>query len=105
MIPFSKKNILKEEAFVWLLVRTHTEHRYRRHRLLETHLIKFCGKEKHNAKILSIYLSEFDEKSQNYSSIKVHVRWSLAVLVSSSVSSPEILAMLTYSLLNGFLYL
>ena len=43
----------------------------------ETHLIKFYGKEKHNAKILSIYLSEFDEKSQNYSSIKVHVKWSL----------------------------
>ena len=43
----------------------------------ETHLIKFYGNEKHNAKILSIYLSEFDEKSQNYSSIKVHVKWSL----------------------------
>ena len=28
-------------------------------------------------KILSIYLSEFNEKSQNYSSIKVYVKWSL----------------------------
>ena len=38
---------------------------------------QFYGKEKHNAKILSIYLSELDEKSQNYSSIKVYVKWSL----------------------------
>ena len=37
----------------------------------------FYGKEKHNAKILSIYLSEFNEKAQNYSSINVHVKWSL----------------------------
>ena len=37
----------------------------------------FYGKEKHNAKILSIYLSKFNEKAQNYSSIKVHVKWSL----------------------------
>ena len=43
----------------------------------ETHPIKFYGKEKHNAKILSIHLSEFDEKLQNYSSIKVYVKWSL----------------------------
>ena len=43
----------------------------------ETHPIKFYGNEKHNAKILSIYLSKFDEKSQNYPSIKVHVKWSL----------------------------
>ena len=43
----------------------------------ETHPIKFYGEEKHNAKILSIYLSKFDEKSQNYPSIKVHVKWSL----------------------------
>ena len=43
----------------------------------ETHLIQFYRKEKHNANILSIYLSKFDEKSQNYSSIKVHVKWSL----------------------------
>ena len=35
------------------------------------------GKEKHNAKILSIYWSKFDEKSQNYPSIKVQVKWSL----------------------------
>ena len=33
-------------------------------------------KEKHNAKILSIYLSKFNKKAQNYSSIKVHVKWS-----------------------------
>ena len=38
------------------------------------------AKEKHNAKILSIYLSKFYEKSQNYSSIKVHVKWSLGEL-------------------------
>ena len=44
---------------------------------IETHPIKFYGKEKHNAKILSIYLSEFDEKSQSYSSINVYVKWSL----------------------------
>ena len=37
-------------------------------------------KEEHNAKILSIYLSEFDEKSQNYLSIKVHVKLSLGEL-------------------------
>ena len=43
----------------------------------ETHPIKFFGNEKHNAKILSIYLSKFDEKSQNYPSIKVHVKWYL----------------------------
>ena len=46
----------------------------------ETHPIEFYGKEKHNAKILSIYLSEFDEKSQNYPSIKVYVKWSLGEL-------------------------
>ena len=39
--------------------------------------IKFYGKEKHNAKILSIYFSKFDKRSQNYLSIKVHVKWSL----------------------------
>ena len=54
----------------------------------ETHPIKLYGNEKHNAKILSIYLSKFDEKSQNYPSIKVHMKWSLG---SSSVSLPEIL--------------
>ena len=54
----------------------------------ETHLIKFYGKEKHNAKILSIYLIKFDKKSQNYSSIKVHVKWSLGEF---DVSLPEIL--------------
>ena len=43
----------------------------------ETHPIKLYGNEKHNAKILSTYLSKFDEKSQNYASIKVHVKWSL----------------------------
>ena len=43
----------------------------------ETHPIKFYGKEKHNAKILSIYLSKFHKKSQNYPSIKVHAKWSL----------------------------
>ena len=68
----------------------------------ETHLIKFYGKEKHNAKILSMYLSKFNEKAQNYSSIKVHVKWSLGEFERSLVSSSE--AILTYSLLNGFLY-
>ena len=43
----------------------------------ETHLMKFYGNETHNAKILSIYLSNFNEKEQNYSSIKVHLKWSL----------------------------
>ena len=43
----------------------------------ETHPIKFYGKEKHNAKVLSIYLNKFDEKSQNYPSIKVHAKWAL----------------------------
>ena len=43
----------------------------------ETHPIKFYGNEKYNAKILSMHLSKFDEKSQNYPSIKVHVKWSL----------------------------
>ena len=43
----------------------------------ETHPIKFYGKEKHNAKVFSIYLSKFDEKSQNYLLINVHVKWSL----------------------------
>ena len=44
---------------------------------LKTHPIRFCGKEKHNAKILSIYLTKFDEKSQSYFSIKVPVKRSL----------------------------
>ena len=35
-----------------------------------------------------MYLSKFDEKSQNYPSIKVHVN---VPFVSSSVSLPEIL--------------
>ena len=43
----------------------------------KTHPIKFYGKKKHNAKVLSIYLSKFDEKSQNYLLINVHVKWSL----------------------------
>ena len=32
----------------------------------ETHPIKLYGNEKHSTRILSIYLSKFDEKSQNY---------------------------------------
>ena len=43
----------------------------------ETNPIKFYGKEKHNAKILSIYLSKFDKRSQNYRSIKVDLKWYL----------------------------
>ena len=45
----------------------------------ETHPIKFYGKEKHHAKILSIYLSKSNEKSPNYPSIKGHVKWSLGM--------------------------
>ena len=66
----------------------------------ETHPIKFYGKEKHNAKILSIYLSKFDEKSQNYPSIKVHVKY--GHLVSSSVLLPEILRYANIELLEWF---
>jgi hypothetical protein len=43
----------------------------------ETYSVKFYGKEKLAAKILSIYMIELDENSQNYPSIKVRVKWSL----------------------------
>ena len=38
--------------------------------------MKFYGKEKLTAKILSIYMIELDENSQNYPSIKDRVKWS-----------------------------
>ena len=46
-------------------------------------------KKKHNAKILSICLGKFDEKSQNYPSISVHVKQSLGEFKRSL---PEILS-------------
>ena len=55
----------------------------------ETYSVKFYGKEKLTAKILSVYMIELDENSQNYPWMKVRVKWS--DLVSSSVSLPEIL--------------
>jgi hypothetical protein len=44
----------------------------------ETYSDKFYGKEKLTAKILSIYIIELDENSQNYPSMKVRVKWSLS---------------------------
>jgi hypothetical protein len=44
----------------------------------ETYSDKFYGKEKLTAKILSIYMIELDENSQNYPSMKVRVKWSLS---------------------------
>ena len=37
----------------------------------------FMGRRNVTRRFLSIYLRKFDEKSQNYLSIKVHVKWSL----------------------------
>ena len=64
--------------------------------------IKFYGKEKHNAKILSTYLSKFDEKAQNCLSIKLHVKWSVGEL-GRFIAWNTLLY--NISLLNGFLYL
>ena len=44
----------------------------------ETYSVKFYGKEKLTAKILSVYMIELDENSQNYPSMKVRVKWSLS---------------------------
>jgi hypothetical protein len=69
----------------------------------EAYSVKFYGKEKLSAKILSICMIELDENSQNYPSINVRVKWSLGQF-ERFIARNTACAMLTSSLVNGILY-